>query len=121
MRYRAYGSSYLLRQCPGSERVGGLTAVLAPKEAEVGAVSVKFTGWKTDEAINGDYDWLVEAAVLGANEAAASLNLLNDFDIELCRFLVHDVDSSPALLRHVAKGAVHAAYEAWTAPYFSRG
>ena len=120
MRYRAYGSSYLLRQCPGSERAGGLTVVLAPKEAEVGTVSVEFTDWKTDEPIKYNYDWLVEAAILGANEAAASLNLLKDFDIELCKFLVHDVDSSAALFRQVARGAVHAAYEAWTAPYFSR-
>jgi hypothetical protein len=116
MRSRAYGSSYLFRQRAGSERIGGLTVMLTPKEAEVGEISVQLTDWESNEPIGDNCGWsvtIVEAAVLGANEAAASLNLLNEFDLKLYRFLLHEIDSGPPIFRQAAKSACRSALEAW--------
>lgn len=115
--YYALGSSYFVRRIPNSERAGGVTVRLQEKAAEVGKISVVATYWKSGAPITAEqqrwYSAFIEAAVDGANEAAASLDLLAKFDIELSEFLIHDVDSFSGTFRQTAKSACRSALEAW--------
>jgi hypothetical protein len=110
----ATGSAYLFRQVPGSERIGGLQLTVRPKRGPKGVITVSPTDWKTHN-VHCQIDDFVERALAGIKEVAAKADLnLNDVDIELSHFLVHDVDSAPICYFQAAKSALRSALEMWS-------
>ena len=110
---RAVGSAYLFRQSPGSERLGGLQVTVRPKRGAKGVIIITPTDWRTED-LHSQIDDYVENALTGIKEVASKADLnLDDVDIELSRFLVHDVDSSPLCYLQAAKSALRSALEMW--------
>jgi hypothetical protein len=113
---RAIGSSYLFQQSPGAELIGGLELVLSIPESKVGRIVVSNTLWQSDETRDdiGDFQ---QQAVDGVHEYAKQYGIdLSQFDIELRKFVFHDVDSHPRLYFFTAQNALQSALASWFHP-----
>ncbi len=111
---RSIGCSYLFRQTPGSERVGGLQVTVKPRRGAVGVIDVTLTDYRTKEPLVGLDDEIVQSAISGIHDVANQYGVpLSDFDVQLSDFLFHDVDSHPRIYHQAAKSAFRAALEAW--------
>lgn len=114
MSTKAVGSSYLIRQSPGSERVGGLTITLTRPQGDVGVIRVQPTNYFGQTEITDDMDWMVSAARQGIQEwAEAHAFDLSKYDLTLSAFAYHPVDSHSKVFYIAAKGALQAAVQAW--------
>jgi hypothetical protein len=113
---RAVGSAYLFRQTAGSERVGGLQLTIRPKKGAAGTIAATPSDWQTkDLHANANIDRYVEQAIIGIKEVADQETVnLDDVDIELSSFLIHDVDSAPRCYYQAAKSAFRSALEMWS-------
>lgn len=115
MPAKAVGSSYLIRQSPGAERMGGLTITLMPAQADVGAIRVQPTNYFDQTEITDDIDWMVDAAKQGIQEwAEAHAFDLSGYDLILSAFAYHPVDSHSKVFYIAAKSALRAAVQALT-------
>ncbi len=114
---RSVGSSYLLQQTAGSEMVGGLEVVLRFAASPPGTIRVSNTLWQSDKTRDDIEDYQAEA-LRGVREYAKD-NVMNVelLDIELCKFLVHDVDSKPHVYFFTAQVAFESALAAWKIPF----
>ncbi len=114
MNTKAVGSSYLIRQSPGSERVGGLTITLTRPQQGVGVIRVQPTNYFGQTEITDDMDWMVRAAKQGIQEWAEEHSFdLAHYDLILSAFAYHPVDSRGQVFFIAAKGALQAAVQAW--------
>lgn len=110
---RAIGSSYLIRQTAGSERVGGLEVTIKVLAEPPGQIRVKGTFRDTDTtwASMGN---MGEAAIRGIITYAKAHDInLDLLDIEIGRFLYHPVDSRAELYFTAAQHAFRAARGPW--------
>ncbi len=115
MDHCSIGSSYLIRQTAGGERLGGLTVTVYPRYDGEGGVRVELTDWKTGEPHQyaSDYAIYSDAALEGIQSLAVDLELtLGDFDVVLDRFVIHEVNSDPRVYRQAGRSALRAALEA---------
>jgi hypothetical protein len=113
---RAIGSSYFIQQSPGAELIGGLEVVLCIPESEIGRIIVSNTLWQSDETRDdiGDFQ---QQAVDGIHDYAIEKGIdLSKFDIELRKFVFHDVDSHPRLYFFTAQNALQSALASWFHP-----
>ena len=112
MGFRAIGSSYLIRQVPGSERIGGLRVTLFPRSDNNGAISIELTDWQT----GGPHEYPMPEMAEVASQAIQELAQENSFDltqldIKLDYFLFHPVDSHPRCYVQTARSAFRSALE----------
>ncbi|MEM7034294.1 MAG: hypothetical protein AAF629_32425 [Chloroflexota bacterium] len=110
----AIGSSYLIRQVAGSERMGGLQVTLRRRTDNAGSVSIEPTLWRTgdisEDSIVMGYGKLATSAI---EEFITAHGLdLTAFDITLSHFLYHPLDSHPDCYRQAARSALRSALEA---------
>jgi hypothetical protein len=113
---RAIGSSYFIQQSPGAEMLGGLEVVLRSPESSVGRIVVSNSLWQSDDTREdiGDYQQqAVERIHAFASEHEVDLT---QFDVELRKFIIHDVDSHPRLYFFTAQNALHSALSSWFHP-----
>ena len=112
MPFRAIGSSYLIRQLPGSERVGGLRVTLYPRSDNKGTIETQLTDWLTGNPHKYPMPEMADIA----SQAIVALAKEHSFDqseldIKLDHFLFHDVDSNPRCYEQAARSAFRAALE----------
>jgi hypothetical protein len=113
---RAIGSSYFIQQSPGAEMLGGLEVVLCIPKSETGRLIVSTTLWQSDET-RDDIGEFQQQAIDGIHDYANKNEVdLTRFDIELRRFLIHDVDSHPRLYFFTAQNALQSALASWFHP-----
>lgn len=113
MTFRAIGSSYLVRQIPGSERLGGLRVTLYPRSDRGGVISVELTDWLTGEPHEDPMPELAEIALQSIRDLATEHAFdLSRLDTKLDRFLFHPVDSAPQCYAQAARSAFRSALEA---------
>jgi hypothetical protein len=120
---RSIGASYLIRQSPGGERIGGLRVTIEPAAGNAGTIKHEATDWLNGQPLERPHDIgpLVSEAVRGIREVARQCNvLLDEFDVVLSHFLVHPVDSRAKCYYQAAKSAFRSALEAWTTEDLSR-
>jgi hypothetical protein len=112
MAFRAIGSSYLIRQVPGSERLGGLRVTLYPRSDDKGSIEIQLTDWRTGELHESPMPEMADIAVQ-AIQALADAHAfdLSQLDIKLDHFLFHPVDSDPRCYAQAARSAFKAALE----------
>ena len=109
----AVGSSYLIRQSPGGERLGGVRIRLS-RATGTGVIEVKLTSWFGGAEINEDIADLVEAAIQGVRDCAQQYGVdLSDYHILLSEFAFHLVDSRPNVFYQTARSAFRSALGAW--------
>lgn len=109
----AIGSSYLIRQTAGSEKLGGLMVTLKRRVGTAGKIEVVPTCRWTKELLT-EIDHLIDQALAGIKDAAQQHNVsLDDFDILLTEFAYHSVDSYAPCYYQAAKSALRAALESW--------
>lgn len=112
MHYRAIGSSYLIRQLAGSERLGGLRVTLSPRSDMQGSIQVQMTDWfgggPHPNPIPEMGEIASRAILAFATEHAFDLS---KYDIRLDQFLFHEVDSDPRCYAQAARSAFRAALE----------
>lgn len=116
---RAIGSSYFIQQSPGAEMIGGLEIVLRNPATNVGRIIVSNTLWHSEETRDdiGNYQ---QQAVNGIHDYATKNDIdLTQFDVELRRFIIHDVDSHPRLYFFTAQNALQSALASWFHPSLS--
>lgn len=110
----AIGSSYLIRQAPGAERLGGVTVKVRPRGSSCGTLEVLATDWRTGEPIEDDVSLLAEAADAGVRRFAADYEVdLSEWDITVSRLAYHPVDSSPLTTQIAAYNAIASALASW--------
>lgn len=110
---RAIGAGYLLQQAPGAEMLGGLEVVLRSPGSVPGGIRVTNTLWQSENT-REDIDEYQSQALAGLKAYAEEHNVdLTQFDVELCRFVVHDVDSMPKLYFLAAQNALECALNMW--------
>ncbi|MCA9027940.1 MAG: hypothetical protein KDA86_22210 [Planctomycetaceae bacterium] len=113
---RAIGSSYFIQQSPGAELLGGLEVVLRSPESDVGQIVVSNSLWQSDET-REDIDDYQKQAVDGIHAYASEHEVdLTQFDVELRKFIIHDVDSHPRLYYFTAQNALQSALSSWFHP-----
>lgn len=113
----AIGSSYLIRQSPGSERIGGVTILIRPRAGSVGTLNIKPTSWFTGDPIEDDIDFLKSAAIEGLNRFATENAIeLNKWDITVSNFAYHPVDSWAKTTQVAAYNAIATWYSTYTHP-----
>jgi hypothetical protein len=113
---RSIGTSYLIRQTPGSERVGGLRVTLRRRSGEVGTLTVETTDWRTEAAIehSRQLDACVVEALRGVREVGDQYGIpMDEFDVVLSHFIYHHTDSAPLCYYQAGKSAFRSALEAW--------
>jgi hypothetical protein len=67
-------------------------------------------------------DSYTQQAIAGITEVAKTEGIeLSDVDIELCAFLIHDVDSRSQIFYQSAKSAFRAALEMWSLQDLTHG
>ena len=110
---QAIGAAYLFRQTAGSEMVGGLEVVLRVPAKNPGEIRVSKTTWPNGEA--REDLWGCDAqAIAGLNHYIETRGIdLSQVDIELRRFLIHEVDSKPRAYYIAAQNALEAALNMW--------
>ena len=110
---QAIGAAYLLRQTAGSEMFGGLEVVLRVPAKNPGEIRVSKTTWPNGEA--REDLWGCDAqAIAGLNHYIETRGIdLSQVDIELRRFLIHEVDSKPRAYYLAAQNALEAALNMW--------
>lgn len=112
MAHRAIGSSYLIRQVAGSERLGGLRVTLYPRYDNNGKIDIHLTDWHTGEQHEYPMQDMVDAASNAIQELADDYSFdLSQLDIKLDRFVFHDVDSDPRCYVQAARSAFRSALE----------
>jgi hypothetical protein len=114
MGFRAIGSSYLNRQAPGSERVGGLTVTIHPRSDSDGEFLIELTDWRTGELLEfpDEVQPCADAAADGVRALAREISVeIAQFDIKLHLFLYHPVDSSPRIYLQAGRSAFRSALE----------
>ena len=112
MAHRAIGSSYLIRQVAGSERLGGLRVTLYPRCDNSGKIDIQLTDWHTGEQHEYPMQDMVHAASNAIQELADEYSFdLSQLDIKLDRFVFHDVDSDPRCYAQAARNAFRSALE----------
>jgi len=112
MAHRAIGSSYLIRQVAGSERLGGLRITLYPRSDNKGKIDIQLTDWHTGEQHEYPMQDMVDAASNAIQELADEHSFdLSQLDIKLDRFVFHDVDSDPRCYAQAARSAFRSALE----------
>lgn len=113
MSVRAIGASYLFRQSPGSERVGGLQITLHPPSESAGRIIVDLSEKGTKAPLKGQ-EWMAEAALQGVQELASEHQIdLSRFDVVLSEFMWHPVDSHSKCYHQAGRSAMRSALEAW--------
>lgn len=109
---RSIGSSYLIQQSPGAEVVGGVEVVLKLLADPPGRIVVENTLYGSDE-VRDDIGVYTDQAVKGLLAYAENHKVdLSIFDVTLRRFVVHDVDSMPALYFSTSQYALQSALAA---------
>lgn len=112
MAHRAIGSSYLIRQVAGSERLGGLRVTLYPRSDSNGKIDIQLTDWHTGEQHEYPMQDMVDAAFNAMLELADEHSFdLSQLDIKLDRFVFHDLDSDPRCYVQAARSAFRSALE----------
>ncbi len=114
--WRSVGSSYLIRQVAGSERLGGLTVTIRHLAEKNGELRVDITDWQTGHPHEcaDEMTTCVDAAVDGVRSMMAELDLEpGECEIVLDRFVYHPVDSGPRVYRQAGRGAFRSALEAF--------
>jgi hypothetical protein len=107
----AVGSSYLLRQVLGSERIGGVQ--LTVRGSNVGRIEVHTTDWRTNETIEKFPAEFVTAVLDGIKDFAKEKSIdLSCYHIVASNFLLHPVDSNPKCYYQAGRSALRAALEA---------
>lgn len=112
MAFRAIGSSYLIRQVAGSERLGGLRVTLYPRSDNKGTIEIQLTDWHTGEPHKYPMPELADIASQAIVALATEHSFdLSQLDIRLDQFVFHDVDSDPRCYAQAARSAFRAALE----------
>jgi hypothetical protein len=110
----AIGSSYLIYQAPGAERIGGVTVKIRPRSSSHGSFEVTATDWRTEEPIEADVSFLAAAAADGVKKFAAENAIdLNEWDITVSRFAYHPVDYRVRTTETAAYNAAASAFASW--------
>lgn len=110
---RAIGSSYLIRQTPGSERIGGLQVTILSLQNGIGKIEVQTTDWQTRQAIEDDISPFVDAALKGIKDFAKQHSIdLSGCNLVLSNFLYHPIDSFTQCYYQAGRSAFRAALEA---------
>ena len=115
MTFRAEGSSYLIRQVAGSEKIGGLTVTVHPRSDSNGKLEICLSDWRTDKLLDYPVDKkpYADAAEQGVRSIGKELGVeLSQFDIKLHRFIYHDVDSRESVYLQAGRSAFKSALEA---------
>ncbi len=113
---RTVGASYIYRQSPGAEKVGGLELRLRRRAGDAGVIDVAADAW-LDPGVDADVAPYAAEARRGIETAAAEAGVdLAEFDIAMARFALHPVDSRPQAYFNAARYAFRAAYDAWRRP-----
>ncbi|MEM8779110.1 MAG: hypothetical protein AAGF26_09605 [Cyanobacteria bacterium P01_G01_bin.49] len=114
----AIGSSYLIRQSPGAERIGGVTVRISPRTGSMGTLKAIATDWITEELIDDDIKFLIEGATEGIKRFAAENSFnLDDWDITVTKFAYHPVDSKQRTVQIAAYNAIAVALASWRSLY----
>jgi hypothetical protein len=114
---RSIGASYLIRQSPGSERIGGLRVTIRRRSRDAGSISVEPTDWRTGEKLEfaDEIGPFASEAIRGVREVAERYGIrLDEFDVVLSHFVYHPVDSAPFCYYQTGKSAFRSALEAWS-------
>ena len=112
MAFRAIGSSYLVRQVAGSERLGGLRVTIYPRSDNLGEVNVELTDWHSGEIHEYPLPEMAAVAEQSIRKFADAYSFdLQQLDIKLDRFIFHDVDSDPRCYEQAARSAFKSALE----------
>jgi len=112
MAFRAIGSSYLIRQVAGSERMGGLRVTVYPRSDNSGTIDVQLTDWRSGEPHPNPIPDYADVAVNAIRHFANDNGIdLSQLDVRLDQFLFHDVDSDPRCYAQAARSAFRAALE----------
>jgi uncharacterized protein YndB with AHSA1/START domain len=110
--YRAIGSSYLVRQSAGSERVGGMRVTVYPRFDSNGTITVELTDWQSGELHPYPMPDNAEVAEDAIRQFASENSFdLSSLDVKLDHFIFHDVDSDPRCYAQAARSAFRAALE----------
>jgi hypothetical protein len=110
------GASYLVRQAPGSERIGGLRVTVRQPPGNAGTITVDATDWRTGAALERPavIEPYVSEAIRVIREVADEYGFrLDEFDVVLSDFVVHPVDSVTRCYYQAGKSAFRSALEAW--------
>lgn len=93
--------------------VGGLEVVLTKPTAPPGTVRIRNTLWRSDE-VRDDLETYQTAALNGIKQYAHENGIdLRQYNIELGRFLVHDIDSRVSIYFMAAQHAFQSALATW--------
>ena len=112
MAFRAIGSSYLVRQVAGSERLGGLRVTVYPRSDNLGEIRVELTDWHTGEIHDNPLPEMASVAEQSIRKFADKCSFhLGQLDIKLDRFIFHDVDSDPRCYEQAARSAFKSSLE----------
>ncbi len=112
MTFRAIGSSYLIRQVAGSERLGGLRVTLYPRSDNDGKIEIQLTDWRTGEPHQYPMPEFAELASQAIQELANEHSFdLSQLDIRLDHFVFHAVDSHPRCYEQAGRSAFRSALE----------
>ncbi|MFK7803311.1 MAG: hypothetical protein AB8G95_16875 [Anaerolineae bacterium] len=108
------GSSYLIRQSPGAERLGGVTIKLWLNQSGTPTRQVVFTDWKLNQPIADDIKTLAIAAEKGIEQFAAEHDIdLTQYSWELSKFAYHPIDSRPSTFQLAGYNAFASAWSTW--------
>lgn len=111
---RAIGSSYVIRQTPGGERLGGLRITLMASAEKGGTVEADPTSFFGGARLEGEVGWILEAARRGVHDYAARHGVdLSGFRVVVSEIAFHPVDSSEHIFYQAAQSALRSALEAW--------
>ena len=110
----AIGSSYLVRQAAGAERLGGVTIRLKPRSDSNGTIEASPTDWRTDQEINDDISYLEDAAIAGIRQFAEEHGIrLTEWDITVSKFAYHPSDSGTLTTQIAGYNAFASAWASW--------
>ena len=73
MTFRAIGSSYLIRQVAGSEKVGGLRVTVYPRSDGLGQLTIEWTDWLSGQQLESPLNQVAETAAAAIRESTALL------------------------------------------------
>lgn len=112
MAFYAIGSSYLIRQVAGSERLGGLRVTVYPRSDNQGTIQVELTDWRTGAPHQSPMPDMAETALNAIRQLAEEHTFdLSQLDVKLDRFVFHAVDSAPICYAQAARSAFRSALE----------
>ena len=111
----AIASSYLIRQSPGAERIGGATVrICRRRRGETGALNVQLTDFWKHKPLGPDASFLTGVAQAAlATFAESNAVSVDEWDIDIYDFAYHPVDTTDRIMRIAIHNALTSAFSTW--------